>query len=239
MKLLLGSGGLSTKERQDVWRAETDRFLGAAQRILFVPYALKDYDKYTEAMTARGFHAGREFVGIHRMQDAVQAVRAAEVIYVGGGNTFRLLAELYRQGLVDVIRERVRFGSCLYVGISAGTNVCGPTIKTTNDMPITMPPTLDALNLFPYQINPHYFAGQFYFKSGSELVPYAGETRDDRLREFHEMNTSPIVGLWEGSCLIYDGVSIHLGGHEPRARIFRRGTVPQDYAGPLDLSGVI
>lgn len=239
MKLLLGSGGLSSQERQEAWKIESDRFLGAAQRILFIPYALQDYDKYAEAMLMRGFHVGREFLSIHRVQDPMQAVRSAEAIYIGGGNTFRLLAELYRQGLVEIIRERVRKESCLYIGISAGTNVSGPSIKTTNDMPITMPPTLEALNLFPHQVNPHYFSGQFYFKRGEDLIPYAGETRDDRIREFHEMNTGPVIGLWEGSFLRYDGNLVTLGGHEPRARIFRRGMAPQDYVGAQDLSGVI
>src|SRR4029453_11001713 len=100
---------------------------------LFVPYALADHDGYVHRMVERGIHAGYELAGIHRAGDPVKAVRGAEAIFVGGGNTFRLLSALYRFGLLDPIRDRVRAG-VPYLGISAGTNVACPTIKTTNDM---------------------------------------------------------------------------------------------------------
>ena len=121
-------------------------------RVLFVPYALADHDGYVRLMTERGLNAGYELDGIHRHADPVAAVHEAEAIFVGGGNTFRLLAALYRLGLLDPIRERVR-GGLPYLGVSAGTNVACPTIRTTNDMPIVQPPSLDALGLVPFQVN--------------------------------------------------------------------------------------
>src|SRR5687767_14330130 len=129
MKVLLGSGGFSTPERQAAWKAGLDAYLGPVRKVIFVPFALADHDGYVESMRQRGFHAGRELTGIHRETDPVEAVRRAEAIYVGGGNTFRLLAALHARKLVGVIRERVLSGELVYVGVSAGTNVAGPTIK--------------------------------------------------------------------------------------------------------------
>ena len=155
-------------------------------------------------MIDRGIHAGYELVGIHREPDVVQAVNQAEGIFIGGGNTFRLLTQLYRHDLIEPIRARVRAGM-LYLGVSAGTNVACPTIRTTNDMPIVQPPTLDALGLVPFQINPHYYTGQNFIKDGEQFIEHFGETRDERLREFHEENETPVIGLWETGCIALDG----------------------------------
>src|SRR5262245_2477654 len=184
--ILLGSGGLRTPERVAVWAHEVQAVLGDIQRVLFVPYALADHDGYVRVLTERGINAGYELDGLHTHADPRAAVMQAEAIFVGGGNTFRLLDTLYRLGLLEVIRERVR-GGMPYLGISAGCNVACPTIKTTNDMPITQPPSLDALGLVPFQVNPHYYTGHNWVKRGEELVEHFGETRDDRLAEFHEM----------------------------------------------------
>jgi dipeptidase E len=154
-------------------------------------------------------------------------VERAEAIFVGGGNTFRLLAELYRLDLLDVIRQRVHEGMP-YLGISAGCNVACPTIKTTNDMPITLPPDLRALGLVPFQINPHYYFGQTFLQQGETYVPHFGETRDDRLREFHEMNDTPVIGLWEAGVLRVEGARMWLDGAP--ARIFHKGQTPEDVA---------
>jgi dipeptidase E len=149
MKLLLGSGGLRTTERVQFFTEQVRSFFGPISRLLFVPYALMDHDGYVHKLIERSLHAGYQVEGIHRHADPVTAIRSAEGLFVGGGNTFRLLAELYRHGLLEVIRERVRAG-LPYLGVSAGTNVACPTIKTTNDMPITQPPSLDALGLIPF-----------------------------------------------------------------------------------------
>jgi dipeptidase E len=124
-----------------------------------------------------------------------------------------------------------------YLGISAGTNVACPTIRTTNDKPIVRPPSLDALGLVPFQVNAHYYTGSNYVKHGDELVEHLGETRDDRLREFHEENATPVVGLWEGGVLRVEPGRVELVGAP--ARVFRRGAPPIDFEPGRDLSGEI
>jgi dipeptidase E len=170
--------------------------------------------------------------GLHQHADPVRAVREAEAIYVGGGNTFRLLDALYRLGLLEPIRERVRDGMP-YLGVSAGTNVACPTIKTTNDMPIVQPPSLNALGLAPFQVNPHYFFGKSFVRQDDGYVEHFSETRDDRLREFHEENDTPVIGLWEAGMLRCENDRVHLTG--ARARIFRKGQQPVDVEPGNDL----
>jgi dipeptidase E len=225
MRMLLGSGGFRTPERVAMLTEQMRAFFGPSRRLLFVPYALADHDGYLRTLTERGLDAGYAIDGIHRQPDAKEAVRQAEAIYVGGGNTFRLLDTLYRFDLLPVIRDRVAAGMP-YLGISAGTNVACPTIKTTNDMPIVQPPSLDALGLVPFQINPHYFFGPTYLRVDDDYQPHFGETRDDRIREFHEMNDMPVIGLWEGGLLRVEVGSVTLLG--AAARLFRKGQEPVD-----------
>jgi dipeptidase E len=223
MRILLGSGGFRSEERVRSLRAFLHAHLGNVQRVLFIPYALHDHDEYLRTMIERGLHADYELVGIHRQSDPRDAVARAEAIYVGGGNTFRLLNALYQFDLLDPIRERVRAG-VPYVGVSAGSNVACPTIKTTNDMPIVEPPSFAALGLVPFQINAHYYAGANWVKEGDTLIEHFSETRDDRLREFHEMNDTPVIGLYEAGILLYDGGTVQL--REAPARVFRKGLDP-------------
>ena len=236
MRLLLGSGGFRTPERVATWADQMRRVLGPVARVLFVPYALADHDGYVRLLTERGMNAGYPLDGIHQHADPVAAVHAAEAIFVGGGNTFRLLLALYRLGLLDPIRERVR-GGLPYLGVSAGTNVACPTIRTTNDMPIVQPPSLDALGLVPFQVNAHYYTGSNYVRHGEEFVEHFGETRDDRLREFHEENETPVVGLWEGGILRVEGGRVDLIG--AGARVFRRGDQPLDVEPGADLAPLV
>jgi dipeptidase E len=225
MRILLGSGGFRTPERLALLAAEMHGFFGPVERLLFVPYALADHDGHVRVFTEKGLHAGYPLDGIHRHADPIRAVREAPALFVGGGNTFRLLAELYRHGLLEPIRERVRAG-VPYLGISAGCNVACPTIKTTNDMPITQPPSLAALGLVPFQVNPHYFSGATWVKGADSFHEHYGETRDDRLREFHELNETPVVGLWEAGLLRIEGGRVRLLGAP--ARVFRKGREPAD-----------
>jgi dipeptidase E len=220
MRVLLGSGGFRTEERIQFLVEQLRTFFGPVRRLLFIPYALQDHDRYLQVMVEKGLNAGYDLDGIHHHADPRGAVLDAEAIFVGGGNTFRLLADLSRFDLLNSIRERVRAG-VPYLGISAGTNVACPTIKTTNDMPITMPPSFDALGLVPFQVNPHYFTGGTYVKRGDGYYEHFGETRDDRLREFHEMNDTPVVGLWEGGILRIEFGRMQLLGAS--ARVFRKG----------------
>jgi dipeptidase E len=236
MRLLLGSGGFRTPERVALLADTMRAFFGPLRRLLFVPYALADHDGYVAMMVQRGLHAGYDLDGIHRHADPVKAVQEADAIFIGGGNSFRLLDSLYRFGLLAVIRERVGNG-LPYLGISAGSNLACPTIKTTNDMPIVLPPSLDALGLVPFQINPHYFHGSFFLRQGDSYLEHFGETRDDRIREFHEMNDLPVIGLWEGGILRVEAGQVMLIGTP--ARVFRKGQEPVDAAAGTDLAALL
>ena len=225
MGVLLGSGGFRTPERVAVLAAQMRSFFGPIRRLLFIPYAAADYDANLEAMTQRGLNAGYDLDGIHRHPDPAAAVRKAEGLFVGGGNTFRLQDALYRHDLLEPIRQRVRDGMA-YLGVSAGCNVACPTMKTTNDMPIVHPPSFTALGLVPFQVNSHYFEGQFFVRVGETYTQHFGETRDERLREFHEMNDTPVIGLWEGGMLRVEAGAVELIGAP--ARVFRKGREPVD-----------
>jgi dipeptidase E len=195
-------------------------FLGDAEklgRVAFVPYALADRDGYTKTARERFERMGYELSSVHEVAIPREAVAQAGAVFIGGGNTFRLLQALYEQDLLAAIRARVEHGMP-YVGTSAGSNVACPTIRTTNDMPIVEPPSFDALGLVPFQLNPHYLDPQ----PGSE---HMGETREERITQFLEENDRVVVGLREGSMLRIEGDRFELRGPNP-ARIFRRGGPP-------------
>ncbi len=236
MRLLLGSGGFRTEERQALLIEQTRQLFQGVSRVIFLPYAIKDHDGYVAAMKQRGFDAGIELVGLHTFPDPIRAVEEAEAISVGGGNTFRLTADLHRLGLLEPIRRRVREG-VPYMGVSAGTNVACPTMQTTNDMPITSPASFQTLGLVPFQINAHYYTGQVHVKTDTGYHEHFGETRDDRIREFHEMNSRPVVGLWEGGMLRVEGDAIQLLGAS--ARVFHPGREPVDVQPPAELSAYL
>lgn len=225
-KLLLGSGGIRTQERLNAWKNEAEDFLVGVSQVLFIPYAGNDYDAYTARTIEINIHAGKKVTGIHTYTDAVKAVEQAECVSIGGGNTFRLLTQLQRHGLLPAIRKKV-FSGTPYVGISAGTNVACPTIKTTNDMPIMIPSGLDALGLVSFQINPHFFPGTIHYYEANRLHAYAGETREDRIREFHEANNTPVLGMFEGSILRVHGEDISLKG-VGGARLFVKNLPPKN-----------
>ncbi len=206
---------------------------GAAKRVLFVPYALGDLDAYAHKARTRLAGMGLEMDSLHEFAGSAPqhgAVERAECVFIGGGNTFRLLDQLYRRTLLDPIRARVRAGMP-YIGTSAGSNVATLSIKTTNDMPIVWPPSLEALGLVGFNINPHYL----------DPIPGAkhmGETREQRLAEFHELNTPAVVGLREGAMLRVEGAAITLLG-ATGARIFRRGQVPLEVQPPARIEELV
>lgn len=232
MRLLLGSGGFRTPDRLTLLTAQMRSFLGEVDDVLFVPYALNDHDRYLQVMTERGLNAGLTLKGIHREDDPLRAVEQARAIYVGGGNTFRLINALYEMNLIDAIRDRVVAGTP-FMGVSAGTNVACPTVATTNDMPIVFPPSLDALGLVPFQVNAHYYSGANFVQAGDGYHQHFGETRDDRIREFHELNDTPVIGLGEGGLIRVEGDQYTLIG--AGARVFVKGSGPVDVepGGPL------
>src|SRR5215213_7339186 len=208
---LYGSGYLDHAE------SEIRSFLGEVKRVLFVPYALFDRDKYAATAHQRFQKMGYDLTSIHTAEDPIAAVNGTEAIFVGGGNTFRLLKTLYDVDLIEPIRNRVLNGMP-YIGSSAGSNVAAPTIKTTNDMPIVQPPSFDALGLVSFQINPHYLDPDPNSK-------HMGETREERIIQFLEENDTPVVGLREGAILRIESGETILRGSSG-ARIFRRGIGP-------------
>jgi dipeptidase E len=208
-----GGGYLEHAER------EVREFLSGARVLLFVPYALQDHDGYAKVARAKFEQLGFQFESIHEARDPKQAVEQTEAIFVGGGNTFRLLNRMYELDLLDVIRGRVAAGM-RYMGASAGSNLAGPTIKTTNDMPIVQPPSFNALGLVPFQINPHYL-------DADPNSTHMGETREQRLREYLEENTVPVVAIREAAMLRVNGDQVTLLGKKG-ARIFQRGREPYE-----------
>jgi dipeptidase E len=203
--------------------------IGGAGRVLFIPYALQDRDGYAAKARAAFEEMGYGLVSLHEATDPRRAIEEAEAIFCGGGNTFRLLKTLQELDLLPPIRRRVAQGT-VYAGASAGSNLACPTIRTTNDMPIVEPASLDALGLVGFQINPHYL-------DPAPGSTHMGETRETRIREFHEENETPVVGLREGAILRVEGPSVLLKG-VAGARIFRRGQEPLEVApgaeiGPL------
>lgn len=238
MRALLGSGGIRTDERRALYVDEMQRHFGDARQILFIPWALDDHDAYLSLMHERGLNAGYDLVGIHTLDDPVAAIRSAEAISVGGGNTFRLTWELQRTGAMSAIRSRVLDDGIPYMGVSAGTNVACPTMQTTNDMPIARPESFATLGLIHFQVNAHYFHGSTWVRAedGSYLEHF-GETRDDRLREYHEMNDIPVVGLREGSFLRCTDASVELVG--AAARVFRSGEDALDVEPGIDLAPLL
>jgi len=197
------------------------------RRVLFVPFAAVrfSYDEFVRKVADALGPLGVEVVGIHAVGDPAAAVRDAEAIAVGGGNTFRLLARMYELNLLEPIRERVRDGMP-YVGWSAGANVAGPTIRTTNDMPIVEPPSFDALRLIPFQLNPHF--------TDAVIPNHGGETRSERLLEFMELNRDmPVLALREGTALQAKDDRMILLGDQP-GRGFLHGREPWEIMpGPL------
>lgn len=194
--------------------AEIQSFLGNAARVLFVPYALFDRNSYVARVRERFAALGHRLESVHQAADAQKAVNEADAVFVGGGNTFRLLKGLYDHNLLAAIRHRVESGMP-YIGSSAGCIVACPSLKTTKDMPVVEPPSFDALGLVHFQISPHYL-------DPDPHSTHMGETQEERIHQFLEENDAPVVGLREGGLLRVEKGAVVLHG-TTRARIFRRG----------------
>jgi len=205
-------------------------FLGSSRvKALFVPYAgvTISFDEYTTRVSKRFQEIGHEITSVHKVDDPIVAVQQAEAIVVGGGNTFHLTRLMQDQGLIEIIREKVLDGTP-YIGWSAGSNMACPSIRTTNDMPIVEPLSFQALNLVPFQINPHYL--------DANPEGHAGETREMRIEEFLEANPGIfVVGLREGTMFLVEKESIRLLGPRP-ARIFKKDYNPQEFEPGADFS---
>ena len=198
--------------------------------ILFIPYARPggiSHNEYTEKIKRPFETIGKKIKGIHEFKNPIEAIKQAKGIYVGGGNTFVLVSELYRNKCLNAIKETVNNGTP-YLGTSAGSNICGLTMNTTNDMPIVYPPSFKTLGFVPFNINPHYLDPII----GSK---HMGETRETRIKEFHQFNTQPVIGLREGSYIEIKGKDIALKG-SLKARIFEYEKEPYEIKTNTSLS---
>jgi dipeptidase E len=214
MKILLGSGGIRTEERRNLFfRLMKENFEGC-KKVIFIPYASRDYDEYTNSVKEMFSHLEFEIIGIHELDNPLVELEKMEGIYVGGGNTFSLVQKLHEKEILEIIRRKVLDNGIPYAGVSAGANVACPTMQTTNDMPIDLVPSFETFGIVPFQINPHYHPGGIWWKENNELREHFGETRKRRIEEFHNYNDTPVIGLYEGSFLICDDDGIELQGNK-------------------------
>ena len=212
MELLLLSNSTNYGAEMFAHAATAFGEVAAGATVTFIPYALADWDDYADRVTAALGAFGIEVTSAHRSTAPDRAIRDAEVVMMGGGNSFRLLDSLYGLDVIQDLGANVRDGSTRYMGASAGTNVACPTIRTTNDMPICQPPSLAALGFLPFQINLHYV-------DADPASTFMGESREERIGEFLEENHCPVLAMYEGSWLRVTGGTATVTG---RARLFQR-----------------
>ncbi len=200
------------------------------EEILFIPYARPggiSHEEYTSKAEEAFSKAGIRVKGINEFMDPVEAVKQAHGIFTGGGNTFLLVSELYRNKVMNTLKEVVKNGTP-YMGTSAGTNIAGLSMQTTNDMPIVYPPSFQTLSLVPFNINPHYL-------DPDPTSEHKGETRETRIKEFHGLNSQPVIGLREGSWLQLEDNKVTLKGNL-QARVFKKEKLPFEIETGTDLT---
>ncbi|MBP9848609.1 MAG: dipeptidase PepE [Flavobacterium sp.] len=211
---------------------ELQSFFSNVKQLLFIPYARPSgisHDDYTKKVSEAFNKINISAKGIHEFENPVEAIENAEGIFTGGGNTFLLVSQLYKNNVIDALEKVVKNGTP-YLGTSAGSNICGLTMNTTNDMPIVYPPSFRTLGFVSFNINPHYL-------DPIEGSTHMGETRETRINEFHHFNPQPVVGLREGSWLAVKGDSVKLKG-TLTARIFKRNEKPIEVEPNSDLSNL-
>ncbi|EDM44153.1 peptidase E [unidentified eubacterium SCB49] len=188
--------------------------------IIFIPYARPggiSHDTYTEIAAKFFQKINIKVTGLHTFENPTNAIKEAKGVFTGGGNTFLLVKMLYKNDVIQPLREAILEG-LPYLGTSAGSNICGPSMQTTNDMPIVYPPSFKTMGVIPYNINAHYL-------DPDPTSKHMGETRETRIKEFHTQNTVPVLGLREGSWLRVHGDTIELKG-EHTARLFEQDKAP-------------
>lgn len=198
--------------------------------ILFIPFARLSgisEQEYTEKVSAAFSKINIKVEGLHEFENKQLAIQSANGIFVGGGNTFLLVAQLYKFEIMSTLAEAVKNG-IPYLGTSAGSNIAGLTMQTTNDMPIVYPPSFQTLGLLPFNLNPHYLDADLQSN-------HMGETRETRIKEFHQFNSIPVLGLREGSWLEVKGEKVTLKGNLS-ARLFFKNKVPKELSTGFDLS---
>ncbi len=220
--LLISNSTMAGEPYLDYPKQNIKNFLGDKKiTAVFIPFAgvTFSYDEYEKKVKSRFNEIGHDIISVHHFDNMKQAIKNAEAIVIGGGNTWQLLKTMQQNDLLGIIAEKVKSGTP-YIGWSAGSNVTCPTIKTTNDMPITEPQSFNALNLIPFQINPHYL--------DANPEGHGGETREDRIMEFIEVNKEIYVtGLREGCMFLIENNTIKLIG-ERNCRIFKYGEKPYE-----------
>ncbi len=208
-----------------------DEFVGERRTLYFAPFAQLDYDRYTASVRAALEPLGISVIGLHTVENPKAALQQTSTLFVGGGNSFRLLKHLQQLDVLETVRQQVEAGMLRYIGSSAGTNMACPTLRTTNDMPIVQPASFAAFHLIPFQINPHYL-------DPDPRLVYMGETREDRIEEFLQENDVPVLGLREGSWLRRNDQQLQLAGNIA-ARLFQRHQVPREIEPNADLSWLL
>lgn len=200
------------------------------KKILFIPFSRPSgitHDEYTAKVALAFAKINKTVEGLHEFENPEEAIQKAEGIFTGGGNTFLLVSQLYKNKIMDVLADTVKAGTP-YLGTSAGSNICGLTMQNTNDMPIVYPPSFQTLGLIPFNLNAHYL-------DPDDQSKHMGETRETRIKEFHTFNSLPVLGLREGSWLDVKGETIILKGNLS-ARVFRQNQIPEEVASGTDLS---
>jgi len=208
---------------------QIEKLFSETDEVLFIPYARPNgisHDEYTEIAFKAFSEVNKKIIGIHTFKEPENAINNAKGIFVGGGNTFLLVSQLYNFKLMQSLRD-VIFKGTPYLGSSAGSNLCGMTMKTTNDMPIVYPSSFKTLGVIPFNINPHYL-------DPDPSSKHMGETRETRIKEYLTQNNIPVIGIREGSWLRVTGDSIILRG-ENTARIFEHGKDPKEVTPGSDL----
>jgi dipeptidase E len=197
-------------------------FFSDVKNLLFIPYARPggiSYIEYTKSAQKAFAKIQIDVKGIHEFKNAREAIQNAEAIFIGGGNTFELVNQLYKNDVISTLQMVLERGTP-YLGTSAGSNICGVTMKNTNDMPIVYPPSFTTLGMIPFNINAHYLDP---IKDSKHM----GETRETRIKEFHVFNETAVLGLREGSWLEVLGETISLKGTET-ARLFQKNEIAKE-----------
>lgn len=214
----------------DYLLSELELLFGNSQTIIFIPYARPggiSHDDYTEKVRSVFAKINKNVVGLHEFENPTEAITKAEGLFTGGGNTFLLVTQLYKNNVMQVLSETIKKG-VPYLGTSAGSNITGVSMQTTNDMPIIYPPSFATLNIIPFNLNPHYL-------DPDTNSTHMGETRETRIKEFHAFNSTAVLGLREGSWLRVNGEQIILKG-DLTARLFRQNESPVEIESGTDLS---
>ena len=228
--IIASTSTLHGGEYLDYLLPELQNFFSNVKEILFIPYARPSgisHDDYTKKVNEAFTKINISVKGIHEFENPIEAVENAQGIFTGGGNTFLLVSQLYKNNVIDTLEKVVKNGTP-YLGTSAGSNICGLTMSTTNDMPIVYPPSFRTLGFVSFNINPHYL-------DPIEGSTHMGETRETRINEFHHFNPQPVVGLREGSWLEVKGDSVKLKG-TLTARIFKRNETPFEVTPETELN---